>query len=102
MVINLPIAYFLGSVFSVIDTRLFAPGMIISYWLTNILGIVMMHTATLHMLPTKISLQLVDQNKPDRQKNQILTHVIIAGIYTFIISFLIALKVIKPLNLSHN
>ncbi len=42
--INIPIAYLFGLFFGLISKDLFLPFMILGYWLTNILGLVMMHT----------------------------------------------------------
>ena len=39
---NLPIAYLFGYIFSLFDANLFVPFTIIGYWMSNVLGILMM------------------------------------------------------------
>jgi hypothetical protein len=41
--INIPLAYLLASLVSLASRRLFAPGMVVGYWLTNVLGLFMLH-----------------------------------------------------------
>jgi len=43
MVINVPLAYIFSLPFSLIDQRLFLPGFILGYWLSNLLGFLMLH-----------------------------------------------------------
>ncbi len=43
--INLPIAYLIGIGMSLFQRRLFAPGMIIGYWFTNLLGLYLIYRA---------------------------------------------------------
>ena len=42
-VVNIPISYLLSLPFSLVDERLFLPAFIAIYWLTNVVGLVMMH-----------------------------------------------------------
>lgn len=42
-VVNIPISYLLSLPFSLIDERLYLPAFIAIYWLTNVVGLVMMH-----------------------------------------------------------
>lgn len=42
-VVNIPISYLLSLPFSMIDERLYLPAFIAIYWLTNVVGLVMMH-----------------------------------------------------------
>lgn len=41
--INIPLAYLFASLVSLASCRLFAPGMVVGYWLTNVLGLFMLH-----------------------------------------------------------
>jgi hypothetical protein len=41
--INLPIAYAFGFMFGLISKELFTPFLIIGYWLSNILGMILLH-----------------------------------------------------------
>lgn len=44
--INIPIAYGFAFLFGLISKNLFTPMLIIGYWLTNILGFILMHKGT--------------------------------------------------------
>jgi len=43
MVINVPLAYVFSFPFSLIDPQLFLPSFILGYWLSNLLGFLMLH-----------------------------------------------------------
>ena len=43
LVINIPIAYGLGCLFSLISESLFLPFMVVGYWITNIVGLFLLH-----------------------------------------------------------
>ena len=43
LVINIPLAYGFASLFGLISEKLFFPMMVIGYWITNVLGFVLMH-----------------------------------------------------------
>jgi len=47
---NIPIAYGAGFLFGLISPKLFLPGMIVVYWLTNLAGLLMMHYGALQAL----------------------------------------------------
>ena len=42
-IVNIPLAYGFASLFGLISEKLFFPMMIIGYWATNVLGLVLMH-----------------------------------------------------------
>ena len=54
-VINIPLSYVLSIPFSLLDVRLYLPAFILFYWLSNILGLVMMHIAGRSLLRQTIS-----------------------------------------------
>ena len=43
MLVNVPLAYLFSWPFSAIHEQLFVPAFITGYWLTNLLGLVMLH-----------------------------------------------------------
>lgn len=43
LVVNIPLAYLFSLPFSLIHNQLFIPSFIIGYWLSNLLGLLMMH-----------------------------------------------------------
>ncbi len=43
LLVNIPLAYFFSLPFSLLDESLFLPSFIVGYWLTNLLGFLLMH-----------------------------------------------------------
>lgn len=43
LVVNVPLAYLFSLPFSLINEQLFLPAFILGYWLTNLLGFLMLH-----------------------------------------------------------
>lgn len=41
--VNLPIAYLGGNLAALVERHLFAPGMIATYWASNVLGLLLLH-----------------------------------------------------------
>jgi len=41
--VNIPIAYAFGSLVGLVSEDLFLPAMVVGYWITNVLGFVLMH-----------------------------------------------------------
>lgn len=41
--VNIPIAYGFGCLFSLISASLFLPFMVVGYWITNIVGLILLH-----------------------------------------------------------
>lgn len=53
LVINVPLAYLFSVPFSLIDERLYVPAFAIGYWLTNVLGFVLLHKGVAGMVSTR-------------------------------------------------
>ncbi len=51
MLVNVPLAYLFSWPFSAMHEQLFVPSFIIGYWLTNLLGLVMLHQADITAQP---------------------------------------------------
>ncbi|MBD2212219.1 hypothetical protein H6G27_20445 [Nostoc linckia FACHB-104] len=90
LVFNLPIAYVFGYVCSLFSPKLMMPGVIIGYWLSNIIGILLMQAGTLDMLQK--------QNQERNLKKELLTGLVSSTAYTFLIVLLIQLKVLDTPN----
>ncbi|SDM60957.1 hypothetical protein SAMN04487949_2246 [Halogranum gelatinilyticum] len=43
LLVNVPLAVAFAWVVALVDSRLFVPGVVVGYWLTNVLGFVMLH-----------------------------------------------------------
>lgn len=50
MLVNVPLAYLFSWPFSAMSEQLFVPAFIIGYWLTNLLGLVMLHLGSAGLL----------------------------------------------------
>lgn len=87
--INLPLAWLFASLVSLASHRLFAPAMILGYWLTNIAGILLMAQGTAGV---------VAGNSPRLRKRQLVWSLIAATGYTLLIVLLYLLGVLKPLD----
>lgn len=52
--VNIPIAYVIAIPFGMISKSLFVPAMVISYWLTNIVGLLLLHAGVRRMADGKL------------------------------------------------
>lgn len=50
LVVNVPLAYLFSVPFSLIDERLYVPAFALGYWLTNVLGFVLLHKGVTGMV----------------------------------------------------
>lgn len=87
LLFNLPIAYFFGSLFSWFSPQLFLPASIAGYWLTNIVGILMMQFGTLDMFQ--------NQSQDRNLGKEILNGCFYSTLYTILIVILIQFKVLE-------
>ncbi|KKQ98880.1 MAG: hypothetical protein UT24_C0032G0010 [Candidatus Woesebacteria bacterium GW2011_GWB1_39_12] len=84
LLVNIPLAYLGGSLFGLLDQRLFFPGMVVSYWLTNLLGFALMHFGWLNL----------KKDSPIGRK-EILQNVFFSLAYTLLMVFLVSFGVLK-------
>ncbi|MDF5725397.1 MAG: hypothetical protein PUP91_34090 [Rhizonema sp. PD37] len=86
LVFNLPIAYFFGYICSFISPKLLLPCSIIGYWLSNIVGILLMQVGALDVL----------QNQPQEHslKKELFTGLVSSTVYTLVILALIQFKIL--------
>ncbi len=87
--VNLPLAWIFASLVSLASRRLFAPAMILGYWLTNIAGILLMAQGTTGMAA---------RGSPQSFKRRLLLSLVAATGYTLLIVLLFLLGVLKPLG----
>ncbi|MGH1395066.1 MAG: hypothetical protein ACRAVC_13715 [Trichormus sp.] len=91
LVFNLPIAYFFGYICSLFAPKLLMPGVIVGYWLSNIIGILLMQAGAIDMW-----------QKPTQERNlkkELLTGLLSSTAYTFLIVVLIQLKILDTPSL---
>ncbi|ARV62841.1 hypothetical protein BZZ01_03850 [Nostocales cyanobacterium HT-58-2] len=86
LLFNLPIAYGFGYLCSLFSPKLLLPGSIMGYWLSNIVGILLMQLGATDVL----------QNQPKERnlKKELLTGLVTSTVYTLVILTLVQLKII--------
>lgn len=82
--INIPIAYLIASIFTRVVPSLFTEIFISTYWLTNILGLMLMHQSIAGFV------------SKHSEKKQILKNISIILIYSLILILSIYFEVLKP------
>jgi tetrahydromethanopterin S-methyltransferase subunit C len=87
--VNLPLAWVFASLVSLASCRLFAPAMVLGYWLTNVAGILMMARGTAGLVAGK---------SPRMRKRQLVLSLVAATGYTLVIVLLYALGILKPID----
>ncbi len=94
LIFNLPIAYGFGYVCSLFSPQLLIPCSIAGYWLSNIVGILLMQRGALDVF----------QNLPAERntRKELVTGLVTSTVFTVIILTLIQLKVIDTPNLFPN
>ena len=87
--INLPLAWLFASLVSLASHRLFAPAMILGYWLTNIApqNLVITNTAG-----------VVAGDSPRLRRRQLILSLVAATGYTLLIVLLYRFGILKPLH----
>ncbi|AKG24430.1 hypothetical protein IJ00_04205 [Calothrix sp. 336/3] len=88
---NLPIAYGFGYLCSLFSPSLLLPCAIAGYWLSNVLGILLMQAGVMDVLP--------NQSQERSLKKELLTGFASSTAYTLVILALIHFKVLATPNL---
>lgn len=86
LLFNLPIAYFFGYLCSLLSPKLLFPCTILGYWLSNIIGILLMQYGSLDMFQ--------QENKERNLKKELFNSFVSSTAYTLVIVLLIQLKII--------
>ncbi len=88
LVINIPIAYLFSFLVSLLIKNIFLESMVFFYWLTNILGLFLMHYAI-----NKINKK--DLHYIKYSKTSLLKDIIFALLYTLLVVLLIKFNVLR-------
>src|SRR6266567_656286 len=88
--VNLPLALAFAWVISLFYLPAFKPAVIIGYWLTNVLGFVLMHKGASKIVAGK-------EQRPYSSRD-FFRDLLISLLYTFLILLLLKLKLLKPLT----
>jgi hypothetical protein len=86
LILNIPLAYLFGSLFGLLSEKLMLPMFVVGYWITNILGLLMMHNGVGKIV------------KPDKKSSLTLTLIVNMGfsvIYTIAIVILVEKGLLK-------
>jgi hypothetical protein len=87
LIINIPISYLFALPFGMINRNLFIPLLILGYWLTNIMGIIMMHYG---------SKELFKKNKnPKILRYELIKMLVVTTMYTVLIAILVLNGILK-------
>ena len=84
--VNIPLAYGFAFLFGLISKNLFYPMIVIGYWLTNIIGLILMHVGIKGLLKVK---------ENNYSKKELLKDIIFSILYTLIIIVLIKIGWLK-------
>jgi len=88
--VNVPLALAFAWLISLVFPRIFEVSLIVGYWLTNVLGFVLMHKG----MKTMTTIAGPKQNS----RRELIKDIGISLIYTFLIVVLIKLGVLKPIT----
>jgi len=84
MVVNVPLAYVFSFPFSLIDQQLFLPSFILGYWLSNLLGFLLLHWGGENLIRKKRTIFSVKRS------------LIISMLYSIIVIILVLLDLLSP------
>ncbi len=88
---NLPIAYFFGYICAQFSANLFLPCAIAGYWLSNVLGILLMQLGVLDVVQ--------EQSKERNLKKELLMGLASSTVYTIIILLLLHFNILSTPDL---
>jgi hypothetical protein len=87
--VNVPLALGFAWVISLLDKRAFMPSLVVGYWLTNVLGFILLH---------KGAQQVLSRTPKAYTRRDLLKDVSISLLYTLLIVLLVQFGVIKPIQ----
>jgi hypothetical protein len=85
--VNIPLALLFAWLVSFFYKPAFTISLILGYWLTNVLGFVLMH---------KGARQIVSKEPSAGTRRELLTDIIVSLVYTVVIIVLVKMGVLKP------
>ena len=98
LIFNLPIAYGFGALCNWVYPGALLPGAIAGYWLSNIVGILMMQFGAIDVLQQATQVE-AKSTQPRSLKQELLTGIVTSTIYTLIVLALVQLKILDAPNL---
>jgi len=88
--VNVPLALGFAWLVSIFYRPAFQPALIIGYWLTNLLGLVLMHKGARNMFSS--------EDPKAYSVRELFKDVLISLLYTLLIVLLIQLKILRPIT----
>ena len=88
--VNVPLAVGFAWLVSFFYKPAFAASVVVGYWLTNVLGLVLMHKGGQKLLSSK---EIVKYSRHEFFKD-----IVISLLYTLFILFLVRLKILQPIK----
>lgn len=92
LIFNLPLAYGFGYICRWFSASWFIPGLIVGYWLSNIIGILLMQFGAIDVIQTP--------SQPRNLKKDLITGVASSTVYTLVIVALVHFKILDASVLS--
>jgi hypothetical protein len=86
LVINIPLAYAFAFPFGLVSRSLFLPMMIFGYWITNVVGFMLMHHGVTG---------LVSKEKSKYTKKELMKDIVISILYTLVVVIFVKMGWLK-------
>ena len=86
--VNVPLALVFAWLVSLVYKPAFEVSLIVGYWLTNVIGLVLLHKGAEKMLK--------DQDAPGSARRRLIKDLVVSLLYTALIVLLLKLGVLKP------
>jgi len=87
--VNVPLALAFAWVISLFSKRAFMPSLVVGYWLTNVIGFILMH---------KGAQQILSKQPKPYSRRDLAKDVAISLVYTVVIVILVQFGVLKPVQ----
>jgi len=85
--VNIPIAYAFGALAGLVSEELFLPAMVLGYWITNVLGLFLMHRGLEDLLSK--------DGRSGQRRRRILTDLSVSAAYTIVVVLLVEAGVLR-------
>jgi hypothetical protein len=87
LIFNLPVAYGFGYLCSLISANWMLPGLIIGYWLSNVVGFLLMQFG---------ATDAIQSQKPRQLRRELLTGLLSSTVYTLVVVALVQFHILDP------
>ena len=86
LIVNIPLAYLFALPFGYLSEALFLPAMVVGYWITNIIGFILLHYGFIGMIQKK---------RKTYAKKQLGKDIVISVGYTFLVVALVYFDIVR-------